>query len=208
MRMLFTSGSWANALAKPYVKPNHTSSNLQTDLDRYYVACILYGMVPWRIANGFGVSMPLVKDFFTAVRQNEGAHLPLGAAGFCWGAKHTVNLAHGLTTPDGKPLLDAGFTGHPSNLEIPAELEKVVKPVSFALAEKDMQVKAKQITQIKDAIAKLPEAYGGEVKVYPGAGHGFCVRADLLNKDAEAQALEAEEQAISWFQKHFQNVSH
>lgn len=206
--MLFTSSSWANTLAKPYAKIAPTCTDMRSNPDRYYVACLLYGMVPWRIANGFSVTMPIVKNFFSAVRKNEGEHLPIGAAGFCWGAKHVVNLAHGLATPDGKPLLDAAFTGHPSNIEIPAELESITKPISFALAEKDIQVKAKQIAQIKEVIARFPEAYGGEVKVYPGAGHGFCIRADVLKKDAEAQALEAEEQAITWFQKHFQAISY
>jgi dienelactone hydrolase len=182
--------------------------NILTDLDRYYISLLLYAMIPWKVANRFSVSMPIVKNFFTAVRQNEGARLPIGAAGFCWGGKHTVNLACGLTTPDGKPLLDAGFAGHPSNLEIPGELEKMVKPVSFALGEKDMVIKGEQITLVQEAVAKLSEVHGGEVKVYPGAGHGFCLRADILQNDAEAQAEEAENQAISWLQKHFQKVSY
>ena len=148
--------------------------------------------------------MPIVEAFFTAVRQNEGSHLPIGAAGFCWGGKHTVNLAYGATTPEGKPLLDAAFTGHPSNLEIPTELNKIVKPISFALAEKDITIKGDQIRLIQEAAAKLPKS---EVKVYPGAGHGFCVRADVSEKTAETQALEAEEQAISWFQKQFESFS-
>ena len=162
-------------------------------------------MIPWKIANRFSVSMPVVKDFFTAVRQHEAAHLPIGAAGFCWGGKHTLNLAHGLATADRKPLLDAAFTGHPSNLEIPSELEKISQPVSFALAENDMVIKGDLIGQLQAAVENLPHS---EVKVYPGAGHGFCVRADVLRTDAEAQAAEAEDQAIAWFQRHFQGLSH
>ena len=161
-------------------------------------------MLPWTVANRFAVSMPIVEAFFTAVRQNEGSRLPIGAAGFCWGGKHTVNLAYGATTPEGKPLLDAAFTGHPSNLVIPTELEKIVKPISFALAEKDITLKGGQITLVQEAAAKLPTS---EVKIYSGAGHGFCVRADVTEKTAETQALEAEEQAISWFQTHFESFS-
>ncbi len=171
----------------------------------YYAFWLLYGMIPWKIANRFSVSMPIVENFFTAVRQKEGAHLPIGAAGFCWGGKHTVNLAYGLSEVDGKPLLDAAFTGHPSNLEIPIELEKIVKPISFALAENDMVIKGQQITKLQEAAEKLSES---EVKVYPGAGHGFCVRADVLQEDASAQAFEAEDQAIQWFQRHFQRISY
>jgi dienelactone hydrolase len=40
-----------------------------------------------------------------------------------------------------------------------------------------------------------------EVIVYPGAGHGFCVRGDPQNSNQVQQAKDAEDQAISWFQK-------
>jgi dienelactone hydrolase len=153
--------------------------------------------------NRFGISWPIVKSFFAAVRQNEGAQLPIGAAGFCWGGKHTVNLAHGAEV-DGKPLINAGFTGHPSLLSIPREIEKIKIPVSFALAELDVIVKKPQIEQIKNIMESEDKV--GEVKVYYGAGHGFCVRADHLVKDAEQKATEAEDQALDWFNRHFANV--
>jgi Dienelactone hydrolase and related enzymes len=164
-------------------------------------------MVPFMILNRFGKSWPIVKDFFTAVRENEGAHLPIGAAGFCWGGKHTLNLAQGYET-NGKPLIDAGFTGHPSNLEIPAEIEKIKKPVSFAIGDKDIQVKMHHIEQIQKIVEAKPDEEKGEVKIYYGAGHGFCIRADHILKDSERQATEAEDQAIDWFSRHFHGISY
>lgn len=67
--------------------------------------------------------------------------MPLGAAGFCWGGKHVVNIARGGLAKNGSPLVDAVFTGHPSILEIPSELEKVVKPLSVAIGDKHIILK-------------------------------------------------------------------
>ncbi|KAF2084768.1 dienelactone hydrolase family protein [Saccharata proteae CBS 121410] len=192
MKSLFSGGGILDLLAKPY-----------------HLFWTMYGVIPFMRHNSFDKSWPKVKSFFAAVHENDGASLPVGAAGFCWGGKHTVNLAYGYEAANGKPLIDAGFTGHPSNLVIPSEFEKVVKPVSFALGDKDIIVKASQIPEVRKAIEEdKPEAQKGEVKVYPGAGHGFCVRADLVLDNAEKQANEAEDQAIAWFQRHFSKTNY
>ncbi|EAW10344.1 dienelactone hydrolase family protein [Aspergillus clavatus NRRL 1] len=170
----------------------------------YYLSCAVSSMVPFMYSNRFSKAWPVVKSFFAAVRQNEGSGLPIGAAGFCWGGKYVVNLVHGAEV-DGKPLIDAGFTGHPSFLKIPEEIEKIRIPVSFAMGELDMVVKKPQVEQIQ----RIVDSKGvGEVRVYSGAGHGFCVRADHVLDNAEKQAAEAEDQALEWFNRHFANVSY
>ena len=153
--------------------------------------------------NTFSVSWPIVRDFFKSVRENEGAEVPIYGAGFCWGGKHIVNLAAGAdTASNGKLLLNAGFTGHPSFLEIPSEIEKIRIPVSFALAGKDMVVKPPHIEQIKQIFLSESSTGKGEVVVYEDAGHGFCIRADFVQEDASRQADEAENQALAWFEKY------
>jgi dienelactone hydrolase len=162
------------------------------------------------IRNRVSKSWPIVEGFFKSIRENEGAHLPIGAAGFCWGGKHTVILAHGLsTTIDKKPLIDAAFTGHPSMLSFPGDIDKIQIPTSFALAESDFVVDVAKIEVIQNVIEKQPEEVKGESKVYPATGHGFCVRADHVAKDnAEQAAAEAEDQAVSWFLKWFAGVKY
>lgn len=110
-----------------------------------------------------------------------------------------------------KPLLDAGFIGHPSFLEIPNDVEKLAVPVSWALAEQDHHIKVPQMT---DTIAKIVEnksdEHKGEVKIYNGCRHGFCVRVDVLAGDVNGfanQAGEAEDQAIEWFKAKFGSQS-
>ncbi len=80
-----------------------------------------------------------------SLRRNEAAHLPTGITGYCWGGKHVVSLAEGFTV-DGKPLIDAGFTAHPSFLTLFDDIEKMTIPVSFAVGDKDNMVSPEQVS--------------------------------------------------------------
>ncbi|KUI69748.1 Protein AIM2 [Cytospora mali] len=162
----------------------------------------MYGLIPWIIRNRPGKSFPIVKAFFEALRKEVGPSTPIGAAGFCWGGKHVVLLADPEHRVDDKPMYDAGFTGHPSFLEVPKDIQKIAIPISFAVPEKDNQISVPKDT---DVISKImedkKESERGEVRVYQGCGHGFCVRADPTAEDGllAIRATEAEGQAIEWF---------
>lgn len=52
---------------------------------------------------------------------------------------------------------------------------------------------------VTKAVEEKPEPQRGEVVIYKGCAHGFCVRADPLSGDVTKQAAEAEDQAIAWF---------
>jgi dienelactone hydrolase len=158
--------------------------------------------VPFFIRCAPGKTYPGVRGFFEQLRKEEGQSLSIGAAGFCWGGKHVVTLAHGDEI-NGQPLIDAGFTGHPSLLKFPSDIEKIRRPVSFACPEDDNQISLKQADKIKAKLTAFPDPYKGELRVYEKTGHGFCVRADLKVPDVAAQADAAEDQAISWFTSHF-----
>lgn len=159
-------------------------------------------IVPFVYHCRIGATSAGVRGFFEQLRKDEGATQSIGAAGFCWGGKHVVQLAAGLEK-DGKPLLDAGFTAHPSFLSIPGDLEKLKRPVSFALAAKDAQISPDQGAQIKKIVEALPAPATGESHIFAKTGHGFAVRADMNETDVAAQAAKAEDQAIAWFKKHF-----
>lgn len=146
--------------------------------------------------------MPKVTSFFEAVRTTESSALPIGAAGFCWGGKHVITLASGTMSTTGKPLVDAVFTAHPSGLAIPQDLEAVKRPVSVAIGDEDFVVGMEDVAKIK-AVLEKKEDVVSEVKVYPGAGHGFAIRADPGNEKVVSQSGEAEEQALVFFKKCF-----
>ncbi|KAI3324190.1 dienelactone hydrolase family protein [Xylariaceae sp. AK1471] len=181
--------TWSETLAKPY-----------------HIVSLISVVIPAIVFNRFGKTFPIVKNFMESLRRNEAAHLPIGVTGYCWGGKHVVLLAEGLTI-DGKPLMDAGFTAHPSALSLFGEIEKIAVPVSFALGEKDNMISPKQAKQLEEIVLAKPDGQKGECQVYPGYGHGFACRVDVKNDDPKG-AVEAEDQALAWFEKHFERVKY
>lgn len=162
----------------------------------------LWAVVPFMIRNRFGKTYPITKSFFEKLRKAEGSALPVGVAGFCWGGKLAILLSHGVEV-DGKPIIDAAFTGHPSGLSFPGDFEKVTVPVSVAVGDNDSQFPLETAEKMKVLVESKSEATRGEIKIYPGAGHGFCVRASMEKEGLAEKASEAEDQAITWFNTHF-----
>lgn len=173
---------------------------------RYHVLSLIGTAIPAIILNRPGKTFPIVKSFMESLRRNEAAELPVGVTGYCWGGKHVVSLAEGFTV-DGKPLIDAGFTAHPSLLSLFGDIEKITVPVSFALGEKDGMISVDQAKQLEKILLDKPEGQKGESRVYDGYGHGFACRVDVTNDDPKG-AVEAEDQALTWFGKHFESTKH
>lgn len=170
----------------------------------YNIPFIIYSAIPFFYFNRISRSYPIVKDFFIALRTS--TPLPVGAAGFCWGGKHAVLLAGDPTqiiSPDGsgKPLIDAAFTGHPSLLDLSTDIEAMVRPVSFAVGDGDPQISVVQANQIRGIVEAKPADQRGEVVIYEGCGHGFCVRADVSFAEVSKQAAKAEDQCLRWFDR-------
>ncbi|KAL7950046.1 Alpha/Beta hydrolase protein [Trichoderma barbatum] len=172
----------------------------------YHLGRALGALTPFIIYNWPSRAWPRVKGFFEQLRKEEGASLSVGAAGFCWGGKQVILLAHGDTI-DGRPLIDAGFTGHPSLLSLPSDIEKLRLPVSFAMGEEDDYISVEKAEEMKAIVEAKPESARGELTIYPKTGHGFCVRADQKFPQSVKQADEAIEQCIKWFTAHFSIAS-
>ncbi|KAM0323700.1 hypothetical protein ACHAQA_008637 [Verticillium albo-atrum] len=161
----------------------------------YNLSSALLTFAPFFYHNRIGLTHPRVKTFVADVRAAEPA-VPLGAVGFCWGGKHAVLLAQG--TDDDKPLIDAAFTGHPSFLVLPGDLEKLAVPLSIAVGSEDNQIPRAKAEQVRPIV----EAKHGEIRVYDGSTHGFAVRAVFPKEEVDRPAEEAEAQCIAWFEKH------
>ena len=119
-----------------------------------------------------------------------------------------IKLAHDTsTTSDGKPLVDAVFTAHPSNLAIPGDIEKVKVPVSIAQGSDDIVMNMATAKTIQDIFAKKDEEGGGgevqgrkfEIRIVDNAKHGFAARGDPEDEAELGYAQIAEDQAVEWF---------
>ena len=164
---------------------------------------LIWGLVPFFMYNRPAQAWPRIRSFFEAVQHDEAHTLPVGAAGFCWGGQPVLTLTHpGVVSKDGRQLVDAVFTGHPSALSLPGDVDKITKPVSVAIGDKDKVTPMKQVKLIQDTWARIGNDVATEVVVYPGAGHGFCVRVDPRNENQFQQSKDAEVQAVAWFQRH------
>lgn len=87
----------------------------------------------------------------------------MGAVGFCFGGPYAVLLAKA-------GLVDACVGVHPSGLAVPADLEGLTAPASFALSEHDHMITPAVAEKMK---AALPAA---GITWYMGVSHGFAVR--------------------------------
>lgn len=101
--------------------------------------------------------------------------------------------------------MDATYTAHPSLLSVPSDIQKVVKPTSIAAGSLDKRYPKEQVDET-EAILKAKTTRGeGEHEViwYEGARHGFAVRGSETDKRENELGMQAEAQAINWFEKIF-----
>lgn len=183
----------------------------------WYILKIASIAVPWLFNTRRSVCKPRILNFFQALRTSPPpfptTSLKIGAAGFCWGGYYTVQLAQDTPSTRVKrhedqttsqnaldPLIDCGFTAHPSFLSVPEDLEKVKLPLSVAIGDEDMAMKKEHIGVMKEVL-EVKNRGDHEVVILPGAKHGFAVRTDPTDELQNKYAEQAEEQAISWFSK-------
>lgn len=170
----------------------------------------MFEFIPFLYKNRFGVAWPRVTSFLKALRVDEGATLSVGLAGFCWGGLHVVKLSHNnadTKIASSRPLADSFFVAHPSNLTLPQDIADVKWNLSIAIGDDDGVMPIKNV-QVAQKILAEKEDVDSEVVIYPGAKHGFSIRASRWQPDSKEshQAEKAESQAIAWFQRHFDTV--
>ncbi|WQF88564.1 Putative dienelactone hydrolase, alpha/Beta hydrolase [Colletotrichum destructivum] len=187
------------------------------------VATMMRHFIPLLIATRPGVVVPRIGNFFRALRLAPPEPLPqpstssasvvddgtatvqkaarIGVAGFCWGGKYAVQLAQLGAGPFGDaPLIDCGYTAHPSFLSLPGDLEKVARPLSMANGDDDMMMPRARMAQAKTVLGRKKTC---EIVEYPGAKHGFAVRGDPNDQSQADLGRRAEDQAVGWFRRWF-----
>jgi dienelactone hydrolase len=163
----------------------------------------MLNFMPFLFFNRLSVTKPRAVKFFQDLRANEAATLPVGVAGFCWGGKFVFLLCQDAEkTPDGKSLVDAGFAAHPSLVSVPADAEAIRLPLSVAVGDHDWAFPPASVEQVKNILGeKTPGKW--EVVIFPGAIHGFAVRGSQENEEEVRQGMQAEDQAVQWYEKWF-----
>ena len=101
-----------------------------------------------------------------------------------------------------EPLIDCAFTAHPSYIDVPNDIEAITIPISVAVGNEDMTMKAPLIQQMKE-ILEVKKRGDHEVNILPGAKHGFAVRTHPDDEHEMECAEKAEVQAIEWFTRWF-----
>jgi len=154
------------------------------------------------------VATPRIVKFLSDMRANEAASLPVGTAGFCWGGKFvTILCADTEKAADGKSLIDAGFTAHPSGLAIPSDIEAVKLPLSISVGDVDFALPVGGVKQIGEIFDKKEDKEKYELVVIPDAKHGFAVRGNPEVEKELKQGIQAEDQAVNWWTKWFEKAS-
>ncbi|KAI9844991.1 MAG: hypothetical protein M1837_005135 [Sclerophora amabilis] len=168
---------------------------------------VLSNFAPFLYRNRVGVAQPRILQFFLALRSSQ--QLPIGVAGFCWGGLHAIQLTHAqYSAENGRPLVDAAFAAHPVPLKLPADIEAVSMPLSFAIGTEDLPLNMKSIKQIQTILSKKDQSKTQhEVIVYEGAKHGFAIRGNPGNEKEKQSGLQAEDQAVAWFTRWFAEAS-
>lgn len=158
-------------------------------------------MVPFSIRNKPEKRYPGIRKFMDDLRCNEAANLKVGVVGFCWGAYGITHLAHGEVAANGKTIIDAAFTAHPSEIEVSRDIEPVKLPYSMAIGDVDFALPLKEVHKAAE-ILDAKKDVDTEVVIIPNAKHGFAVRGNPDNEEEKDMADQAEDQLVRWFTKY------
>lgn len=195
------------------------SSWLHTVFCKWFHALkVMWHVVPWMLTCTPAKTEAEVIKYFKSIRTStppfHTANLKVGAAGFCWGGKHTVTLAkddpnhrvirHSSQTraSNPEPLIDAAFVAHPTFIKVPDDIEPIKIPISWSVGEEDMQMKGPDIKKMK-IILEGKKDTRHNVGIIPRAKHGYAVRFHPEDDEEMAAAEKAEKQALSWFSQWF-----
>jgi len=146
-------------------------------------------IAPWFYRHRQAVTIPIVKSFFTKLRELH-PDTKIGVAGFCWGGRYAILL--GQTHFNETKLVDAVFAGHPSLVSIPADVLNPQVPVSIAVASTDGVFSPAMAAKTEKLWVGDDVDY--EFEIYEGAKHGFCVRGNMKNEKEKENMMKATEQ--------------
>ncbi|KAL3625028.1 hypothetical protein CASFOL_031696 [Castilleja foliolosa] len=121
----------------------------------------------------------------------------IGAAGFCWGAKLTVDLTK-------SPCVQAAVLLHPTHITN-QDIAGVNVPISFLGGQNDTGSKTASPSALHQYVAIL-EAKRPKVdtyiEIFEGAKHGWTTKYNDTDAPAVERAAKARTKMLDWFNKY------
>ncbi|KAF2667748.1 alpha/beta-hydrolase [Microthyrium microscopicum] len=165
--------------------------------------------IMWMTRHKFAATDKICMDFLGALRRATPKEQKIGIVGTCWGGRYAIRAAmeSQMIQKDGikVPLVDAVVALHPSNLELPADAEKLVVPVGIGWGLEDQGVKIETKAKVEEitkreikAGRKVPEM---EHKVYKPGRHGFSVRGNPDDPEERKCLEDSLAQVLDWFKR-------
>ncbi|KAL3641942.1 hypothetical protein CASFOL_012757 [Castilleja foliolosa] len=121
--------------------------------------------------------------------------IKIGAAGFCWGAKLTVDL-----TTKKSPRVQAAVLLHPTFITN-QDIAGVKVPISFLGGQNDTGGTTASPTALQHYVeilkAKRPKVPTNKI-IYPGAQHGWTTKYNDTDTPAVERAAKAHQDMLNW----------
>ncbi|KAJ3346655.1 hypothetical protein HDU83_002815 [Entophlyctis luteolus] len=159
----------------------------------YAVLRLLYYFPPFILRNSPKAGCQIIESVVTDIKANRGLS-KVALVGYCWGGNIGIQLAKQ------QGLFDVIFSAHPGGAKIPQDIDEIKTPIYFALAEVDMQIKAKEVELIKESLSKNT-GLASEVEYFEGVEHGFAIRGSVKDGHVNAQKDKAFDHAVAFFKR-------
>ncbi|MBW0472038.1 hypothetical protein O181_011753 [Austropuccinia psidii MF-1] len=156
-----------------------------------------FSLLEWIQSNPPTGMMPYIEKVIEHLKGNNISHFAV--AGYCYGGKHVLLMSQ-------LNWVQVAAAFHPSLLEIPGDIEKLLStgkvPLLINSCETDAQfpINSQKITDGILGDGKYKPGY--KRTYYHGATHGFGCRADLNNELEKKAFDESYKETVEWFKKY------
>ena len=163
----------------------------------------------WLTRHKQGPTDKVCMDFLKTLRRETPKERKIGMVGFCWGGRYAIRagLEDNMIEIGGVkvPLVDAVVALHPSNMVVPADVEKPVVPISYGWGQEDQGVSIETKGKVEAVHARISKE-GRKVpemqhRVYKPGRHGFAVRGNPDDPQERACLEDSQKQVLDWFQR-------
>ncbi|ORY48902.1 alpha/beta-hydrolase [Rhizoclosmatium globosum] len=153
---------------------------------------VLWNMSGFLLRNNAAGGCKIVEDVITEARSKYSL-TNVYLQGYCWGGTIGIKLAQKVG------VVDAVVAAHPGPISFPTDIQNLVTPIFFALAEKDDFVKEKHWAEMRALLAKK-EGFKYSLEIFEKTDHGFAVRGSETDEFVNMQRQKAFDAAVAFFE--------